>query len=174
MDWKGTPKMDKQLIIYFAGPDVFRQNPQKYFDNVAEQCVKYNIIPSFPFDSLLVKSDSIYLRNLHLIDKCHLLIANISPFRGPSTDPGTALEIGYAKALGKPVIAYSEPNMVTYKTRVTDDLIEQFSEYPYVENFGLTDNLMIVHSCDFIHDSLQKALYNARTFYKWILDDDGE
>lgn len=164
--------MDDRLKIYFAGPDVFRNNPEEYFATLAVECEKYSIFPLFPYDSSLIKSDSIYFKNLRLIQECHLLIANIAPFRGPSADPGTALEIGYARALNKPIIGYSVPSMVTYKTRVTEDLLDQFSEYPYVENFGLTDNLMIVHSCDFIHDSIERALYNARTFYKWLLDDD--
>jgi nucleoside 2-deoxyribosyltransferase len=32
---------------------------------------------------------------------------NCSPFRGVSLDAGTAYEIGYACALGKPVFGYS-------------------------------------------------------------------
>ena len=45
--------------------------------------------------------------NEELIRSCRLLIANLTPFRGPSADVGTAYEIGFARALKLPVYAYS-------------------------------------------------------------------
>ena len=45
--------------------------------------------------------------NEDLIRSCNLLIANLTPFRGPSADVGTAYEIGFARALGLPIYAYS-------------------------------------------------------------------
>ena len=38
---------------------------------------------------------------------CDLLIANCTPFRGVSMDVGTAFEIGFMRALGRPVFGYS-------------------------------------------------------------------
>ena len=34
------------------------------------------------------------------------MLANLEPFRGSEPDSGTAFEVGYALALGKPVYAY--------------------------------------------------------------------
>jgi nucleoside 2-deoxyribosyltransferase len=45
--------------------------------------------------------------NEGLIRSCDLVIANMTPFRGPSTDVGTGYEMGFARALGLPVFAYA-------------------------------------------------------------------
>ena len=70
---------------------------------------------SFPIDvELDVKGKSprevglcISSVNEGLIKSCQIVIANITPFRGPSADVGTAFEMGFAHALGKIVLAYS-------------------------------------------------------------------
>ena len=45
--------------------------------------------------------------NEHLIKTCDILVANITPFRGPSADVGIAYEMGFAHAIGKKVFAYT-------------------------------------------------------------------
>lgn len=45
--------------------------------------------------------------NEQLIRSCDAVIANMTPFRGPSADVGTAYEMGFAAALGLTVCAYS-------------------------------------------------------------------
>jgi nucleoside 2-deoxyribosyltransferase len=45
--------------------------------------------------------------NEELIKTCDLIVANLTPFRGPSADVGTAYEMGFARALGKKVFAYT-------------------------------------------------------------------
>lgn len=161
--------MDKGLKVYFAGPDVFRSNPQEYFDDIEKRCVKYNIIPIFPYDSSFIKPDSIYFRNIELLNEADVILANITPFRGPSVDPGTAFEIGYAIGAGKPVVGYSNADITDYKERITEDIIKTSPEYPYVENFGLCDNLMIVCGCDFIYENIDQSLSRISTHYKWLL-----
>lgn len=170
MDWKGIIKMDKQLKVYFAGPDVFRENPDEHFDKVKDLCDQYKITPLIPYNSQLVKSDSIYAYNVLLLSKCDVLVANITPFRGASVDPGTAFEIGYAKALNKPIVVYANYNSLDYKSRVTEDLLEYSSEFPYVENFGLCENLMIAHSFDFIYLGLKSAISSLGSLYNFLLD----
>lgn len=169
MDRKGTEKVDNKLKVYIAGPDVFRQNPKLHFDHVQDLCDRYKITPLIPYDSDLQKSDSIYSYNKILLSNCDVLVANITPFRGPSVDPGTAFEIGYAKAMNKPVVAYTEAYGVDYNLRVTKEILNMSIEFPYVENFGLCDNLMIAHSCDFIYYSLNSALRNIASLYRFLL-----
>jgi len=48
---------------------------------------------------------SIFQANLAMIDQAQAVIADISPFRGPNMDPGTAFELGYAHARGLPIFA---------------------------------------------------------------------
>jgi nucleoside 2-deoxyribosyltransferase len=42
--------------------------------------------------------------NEGLMRSCDLLIANLTPFRGVSMDAGTAFEVGFMRALGRPVL----------------------------------------------------------------------
>jgi nucleoside 2-deoxyribosyltransferase len=35
------------------------------------------------------------------------MIVNLTPFRGPSADVGSAYEMGFMRALGRPIFAYS-------------------------------------------------------------------
>ena len=41
------------------------------------------------------------------MERCDVLIADMTPFRGPSMDVGTAFEMGFAKACRMPVFGYS-------------------------------------------------------------------
>jgi nucleoside 2-deoxyribosyltransferase len=72
---------------------------------------------------------------VELMDSCDLMIANLTPFRGPSMDVGTAVEIGYMHGRGKPVFGYTNV-AADYADRVAPDGF-------LVESFGLVDNLMV-------------------------------
>ena len=68
------------------------------------------------------------------MDTCDLVIANMTPFRGPSMDVGTTVEIGYMLAKGKPVFGYTNV-AADYAARVEPDGL-------LLEEFGFCDNLM--------------------------------
>ncbi len=58
------------------------------------------------------------LSNLRASDA---VVANLTPWRGPGCDPGTAFEVGFASALGKPVLAYmnlEDEDDADYRSRV--------------------------------------------------------
>jgi nucleoside 2-deoxyribosyltransferase len=103
------------LRIYLAGPDVFLANAAAIFDAKRKLSADYGFIGVAPLDehidlSTQSKRDAplrISTQNEALIRSCNLLIANLTPFRGPSADVGTAYEMGFARALGLPVFAYS-------------------------------------------------------------------
>jgi len=80
-----------------------------------------------------------------LIQNCDIVIANVSPFRGPEPDSGTVWEIGYAQALNKKVLAYSS-DMRTLKEKTQEILNLKNSDCDSngmaIEDFGLTHNLM--------------------------------
>ena len=38
---------------------------------------------------------------------CNAMIVNLTPFRGPSADVGSAYEMGFMRALGRPIFAYT-------------------------------------------------------------------
>lgn len=162
--------MDKQLKVYLAGPDIFRKNPDEHFLKIKDLCTQYKLTGLIPYDNKLQKSDSIYAYNTLLLSNCDVVVANITPFRGASIDPGTAFEIGYAKSIGKPIVAYTDHYDTEYKDRITSQLLNMSEDFPYIENFGLYDNLMIAHACDFICPTLKLALFNVVSLYSFLLD----
>lgn len=147
------------VALYLAGPEVFLAQAQAVGAAKKQLCVAYGHAGLFPLDSDLPVasgagvSTQIYHANIAMIHKSAAVIANLTPFRGPSADAGTVFEIGYALALGKPVFAYA--NVIAgYRERVRDshgplvasDLGEWACDGMAVENFGLHDNLMIAES----------------------------
>jgi nucleoside 2-deoxyribosyltransferase len=94
----------------------------------------------------------IALRNETHIRSCDAVVANVTPFRGPSADAGTIYEIGYARGIGRPVFAYATTRMpFLQRTRIAlkdvthrdDTGAWRDSDGMEVEQFGLFDNLMI-------------------------------
>lgn len=130
--------------VYLAGPDVFYPDVADRAARLKDTCRHYGFIGVFPLDSGLQLSTPvaqeengylIYKTNISLIKSCQAVMANITPFRGPSLDTGTAFEIGYGRALGLEVVGYTL-DMSKYKNRVTPDGLT-------IEDFGMVDNLMI-------------------------------
>lgn len=146
------------ISVYLAGPQVFLLDPKRFFKTAKKHGLIKGLRIVSPLDGEEAdkKPDAfkIFAENLQKISGCDAMIANISPFRGPSVDPGTAFEIGYAIALGKPVYAYTV-SFREYKVRAN-----QYVDYlyPTVEDFGLIDNLMITEGCRSISESLKEAM----------------
>ena len=114
------------MKIYLAGPDVFLPDPLKIAEAKKKICTKYGFIGIFPLDNVLDLSNlspfesgvRIYQNNTKLMDNCDLIVANMTPFRGPSMDVGTAFELGYMAAQGKPIFAYTNDDRL-YSDRLT-------------------------------------------------------
>jgi nucleoside 2-deoxyribosyltransferase len=149
------------MKAYLAGPDVFFPNAIEHFKTMRNICEKYGLIPLVPLDNEVnldapSAARTIYLGNLRMIRDCDLVIANISPFRGPHADPGTAFEIGVALALNKPVFLYSQKS----DSQLIHRMKRENSSGQTVENFGLTENLMLVHASnnDVMHTFTEAVL----------------
>jgi nucleoside 2-deoxyribosyltransferase len=81
--------------------------------------------------------------NEALIDAADLCIANLTPFRGVSADPGTVFEVGYAVGRGKPVFGYTTDDR-DYLDRVAAAIAAgAVVDGTAIENHGMSDNLMI-------------------------------
>lgn len=143
-------------------------------------CTRHNLIGLFPLDNALgpdPETGKEYLSSTHamavairssnmaLIHECDGVLANMTPFRGPSMDVGTAYEIGVAAGLGKPVVGYTLDRGLSYVEKVQQWARENRTELlrtpvptldlrdasgMHVEEFmlpargvGLPDNLMI-------------------------------
>ena len=117
--------------IYLAGPDVFRPNPFEIAKKKKDILAKYGLVGHFPMDNEIdsnflkdlnmsgksdteidaIKSNGIAmaigLANEQMMRDADCGIFNMTPYRGPSMDVGTAFEIGFMRALGKPVFGYT-------------------------------------------------------------------
>ncbi|TNC79256.1 MAG: hypothetical protein C9356_20200 [Oleiphilus sp.] len=134
---------ERTLMVYLAGPDVFLKS-----STVGEIkkgiCSKLGFDGLYPLDNEITGEDAskqIYSANCQMIARSDLVVANVSPFRGPHCDPGTAFEIGMATQMGKPVHTYSN-DARTLLERVKSDY-PAILEETMVENFGEVENLMI-------------------------------
>ena len=101
------------MRVYLAGPEVFLADRDAIAAEKKAICAQHGMIGVFPTDPApgAPQADSdwmwIYLGNEAHIQGCDALIANLTPFRGASADPGTAYELGFMRALGRPVLGYS-------------------------------------------------------------------
>ena len=141
--------MQEQPRIYLAGPEVFFAESIRLDIDSRKKAILANhgLVGLAPFDSALDPdavedpARSIYDANLALMRQASGLIANLTPFRGPSADAGTIYELGYMIASGKAAVGFSTCN-TPYNERVSPGA-HKCSVGAAIEPFGLCDNLMI-------------------------------
>lgn len=142
--------------IYLAGPEVFLPDALAVGAEKRRLCEAHGFEGLFPLDTSLdleglAKPEAarrIALANEALMRSADALIANLTPFRGPSMDAGTAYEVGFMRALGRPTLGYSNSGG-DYASRAR--ALRLSPPLPYdcdradlaVEDFGLVENLMI-------------------------------
>jgi len=149
--------------VYLAGPDVFFRDAEAWAERRKAICAQNGLVGVSPFDALaeeatgwseLPEWQRIAWRNEAHIRGCDAVIANLTPFRGPSADVGTVYEVGFARALGQLVFGYT--NCPVPFTRRTLDFaaahggaigspgrIWRDGEGLLIEQFRRFDNLMI-------------------------------
>ncbi len=149
------------MKIYLAGPEVFLDDARELGALKIELCRRYGFIGLFPLDGEPIMagkgmSAAIFAANLELIRQADAIIANLTPFRGLSADPGTAFEIGFGVALGKKVAAYSNlPGDLLGRAcesigpaSVIGSAPTLMADGMHVEDFGLFDNLMLAEALE--------------------------
>ena len=162
--------MGDKPSVYLAGPAVFHPATKALFEYLKEVCVTHGLVGISPLDGgadlanldPAEKAAAIRSNNIAKIRSCDLVVACISPFRGPGADAGTAWEMGFAEALGKPVVAWCEETSV-YLDRVphvrdNDGRLFCNQHGMQVEDFGLVDNLMMTASPMPVQSSFEAAL----------------
>ena len=142
--------------IYLAGPEVFLPDALTVGARKRGLCAEPGFEGVFPLDAGLdlaglakpEQARRIAAACEGLMRGCDLLIANLTPFRGVSMDCGTAVEVGFMRALGRPVLGY---------TNVTADYRERAEAWrrtppalpdadcpdAEIEDFDGAENLMI-------------------------------
>lgn len=147
---------ERRPHIYLAGPEVFFPNAVAQGEMKKRLCAEHGFEGVYPLDnaietahlSLQEIARLISHGNEALMRSCDLLIANCTPFRGVSMDVGTAFEIGFMRALKRPVLGYTN-HPADYASRVRDGARQPHvswdteSSAADIEDFGLAENLMI-------------------------------
>jgi nucleoside 2-deoxyribosyltransferase len=148
------------MNIYLAGPDVFLPDAVEIGRKKVDLCERYGFTGLFPLDNQIDPSIGdaslqIFRGNEAMMDRAEVIVANLTPFRGPSADAGTVYELGYMAGRKKLCLGYSnDPAMYADRVAKISALEKQADgqliDYSglTVENFGQIDNLMIVHTLE--------------------------
>jgi nucleoside 2-deoxyribosyltransferase len=147
--------------VYLAGPEVFLANAREISLRKRTICQRYGLIGIFPADEEEPCSSSMTLpeRGLaisraieRVMRTCDAMIVNLTPFRGPSADVGSAYEMGFMRALGRRIFAYTNDDRPFFdrvrafcggavRERPTGE--HEDSDGMAIEPFTLRDNLML-------------------------------
>jgi nucleoside 2-deoxyribosyltransferase len=152
------------MKIYLAGPDVFLPDALVIGQQKRDICQRHGVTGLYPLDTavdLSVRDASLQIfRELEaMMDAADAIIANLTPFRGPGADPGTVYELGYMAGRRKPCFGYcNDPAPYAERVRrftlVTSAADKRLIDRDglTVEDFGLPDNLMMIHALE-LHGS---------------------
>jgi len=147
------------MKIYLAGPDVFLPDAVEIGRRKVAICARHGVTGLYPLDNEvdLKTSDAslqIFRGNEAMMEEASAIIANLTPFRGAGADAGTAYELGHMAARKKLCLGYSNDPAVyadrvrrfTTVTSRDGRLID--ADGVMIEDFGLNDNLMMIHALD--------------------------
>jgi nucleoside 2-deoxyribosyltransferase len=156
--------------VYLAGPEVFLPNAKVVGAAKARLCAEAGFEGCFPLDAALAleglspaeQARQIFAACETMMRTCDFAIANCTPFRGVSMDAGTAYEVGFMRALGRPVFGYTNAGG-SYAERAhvyrRHGILAADCDRPDVEieNFGEAENLMIAVAVDVAGAAMVRA-----------------
>jgi nucleoside 2-deoxyribosyltransferase len=156
--------MDDKPRIYLAGPDVFLPKADAITDAKRRICAEHGLLGMHPLDNdvdiagLAPRAAGIRIAsaNEELMSSCDAIIANLTPWHGPSADAGTVYELGFMRALGRPCFAYSnDPRSFTQRVeewtlerdhgpvRIDGHGVKRNARGHKIETFQFNDNAML-------------------------------
>src|SRR6201994_96065 len=147
------------MKIYLAGPDVFLPTPTNGGRQKEALAPRHGLVGLYPLDNAVNPSApdaslAIFKGNEAMMDAADAIVANLTPFRGPGADGGTVYELGYMAGRGKPCFGYSnDPLPYADRVREFTDVTKREGGLAdsgglTVEDFGLADNLMMIHALE--------------------------
>jgi nucleoside 2-deoxyribosyltransferase len=148
-----------RVKIYLAGPDVFLPDAVDIGRRKVALCARHGLTGLYPLDNIVDRaagnaSLQIFRGNEAMMVEADAIIANLTPFRGPGADPGTVYELGYMVGAGKLCLGYSnDPSVYAERVRGFTEVTSRDGGLVdasglTVEDFGLNDNLMMIHALD--------------------------
>lgn len=153
--------MRKISSVYLAGPERWTANARELGERQRQICEAAGVEPLFwadwetlARDGSEVEARQIYASALAMIRKSDAVVANLTPWRGPSAHPGVAFEVGFASALKKPVFAFinlADEDDAEYRGRVErlqgasmhESGLWFDAEGAEIEDFGLPETVML-------------------------------
>lgn len=134
---------------YLAGPDVFLPSAAAHAARKVAICRRFGLqgLPPLNEDAETAAKhpqvwQTIFAKDIAMMERCDIVIANLTPFAGASADSGTLIEVGWFLGRGKPIFGYSN-TPENFESRMQRHLSEQHADLG-IEGFHLPDNLMIV------------------------------
>jgi len=147
--------------VYLAGPEVFLVNARDVGARKRAICARHGLVGVFPADEEASRDAAIPPHECALaisrametaMRRCSAMIVNLTPFRGVSADVGSAYEMGFMRALGRPIFAYTHDERSYYdrvaatcrnapRHRLSGD--PEDTDGMAIEHFGEHDNLML-------------------------------
>ena len=154
------------IKAYLAGPDVFRPDALEWAAQARALCRKHGVEALVPLDGEAMTAEGIYFQNVAMIRAADAVLANLNAFRGAEPDSGTSFEVGFAIALGKPVVGYvstagTTPERVArWQGAELEEADGQLIDCDglIVEDFGLPLNLMLAVPARIVVGGLEEAL----------------
>lgn len=150
--------------IYLAGPTVFHADADDAGARLVALCDKHGCDGLYPLDFALdgdMSASTIQAACLRELRTAQAVVADLSPFRGPHADDGTAFELGFAHALDIPIWAYTtDPRTLMERipgARAATGHVRDDAGL-LIENFGRAHNSMLSESIRHLATSPEEAI----------------
>ncbi|MFD1957449.1 nucleoside 2-deoxyribosyltransferase [Paenibacillus thailandensis] len=159
------------LKIYLAGFEVFYPNAVELGKEMKELCAKYGFEGLYPLDKEIKPlptgretAAAIFEGNVNLIREADIIIANLNPFRGEEPDSGTVFECGLGYGWNKKLYAHVKDarTMAERLQPGTDPETGLYRDGMTIEEFGLSNNLMLSIPVTIVEGTLEDALRRVR------------
>lgn len=146
--------------VFLAGPDVHGPDGAAVLDAKRGRCEAHGLRAVFAVPPHTeAQRDEIaariaYADTCAALRGCDAVIANLTPWRGPSPEPSAVFEAGFAAALGRPVFAYAnvadeeEADLVGrvgawFGASAEPDGVWRDADGCAIEDLGLPETLML-------------------------------
>jgi nucleoside 2-deoxyribosyltransferase len=130
-----NPGEVQPLQVYLGGPMVFDPDPPAIFERMKTLCRNQGVVGVAPLDNQIGLEDlppgkdlleRIVRADIALMDRLDAGVFCLDSFRrAPEMDAGTAFEIGYMKALHKPIAGWTRDTR-PYPQKVADFFMRHF------------------------------------------------
>jgi nucleoside 2-deoxyribosyltransferase len=102
---------------YLAGPDVFLPNAVAHAARKVEICLRLGLrgLPPLNEDAGTAATElevwqAIYEKDVAMMEKSDIIIANLTPFAGASADAGTLIEVaGFSERASRSLVIRTRP-----------------------------------------------------------------